>query len=78
LHAAAPSHKSLSQFLIATKTRATIASPPISVAMTFFAITMERESVLHDITSQQSFEALSLKQNGQRKIRMCTTESDPI
>jgi hypothetical protein len=46
--------------------------------MTFFAIIMERESVLHDITSQQSFEALSLKQNGQRKIRMCTTESHPM
>jgi hypothetical protein len=32
--------------------------------MTFFASTMEQESVLHDINSQQSFKALPLKPNG--------------
>ena len=35
--------------------------------MSFSASTMERESVLHDINSQQSFEALPLKPNDQRK-----------
>jgi hypothetical protein len=39
---------------------------------------MERESVSHDINSQQSFEAPPLKPNGQRKIRVRTTESHPI
>jgi hypothetical protein len=31
--------------------------------------------MLHDINSQQSFEALPLKPNGQRKTRVRTTES---
>ena len=39
---------------------------------------MERESVLHDINSQQSFEALPLKPNGQSKTWVRTTESHPI
>jgi hypothetical protein len=46
--------------------------------MTFSASTMEQKSVPHDINSQQSFEALPLKLNGQRKIRVRTTESHPI
>jgi hypothetical protein len=32
----------------------------------------------HDINSQQSFEALPLKPNGQSKTRVRTTESHPI
>ena len=67
LHAAAPSHESPGQFFIATKTQTTIVSPQFSPSMAFSASTMERESVLHDINSQQSFEALPLKPNGQRK-----------
>ena len=67
LHPAAPSHETPSQFLIARKIRTTIASPQISPSTSFSASTMERESVLHDINSQQSFEALPLKPNGQRK-----------
>jgi hypothetical protein len=77
LHATAPSQKSLIQFLIATKTRITIASPHISDAMTFFPSIMEWESVLHDINSQRSLQALPLKPNGQKK-HMCMTESHPI
>jgi hypothetical protein len=46
LHATAPTHKSLSQFLIAIKTRGTIASPHISIAMTVSASTMERKHPL--------------------------------
>jgi hypothetical protein len=64
LHAAAPSHQLPSQFLIANQTETTNASPQISAAMTFSASIMERESVLHDINRQQSFEALPLKPNG--------------
>lgn len=32
----------------------------------------------HDINGQQSFEALSLKPNGQSKTQVRTTESHPI
>jgi hypothetical protein len=64
---AATTHKSPSQFLIATKTRATIANPHMYAIMTFSASTLERESALHDINSQQSFEALHVKPNDQRK-----------
>jgi hypothetical protein len=39
---------------------------------------MERESIPHDGNSQQSFAALPLKPNGQRKTRVRTTESHPI
>jgi hypothetical protein len=39
---------------------------------------MERESVSHDINSQQSFEALPLKSNGQRKTWVRMTESHLI
>jgi hypothetical protein len=46
--------------------------------MTFSASIMERESVLHDINRQQSFEALLLKPNDQTKTRVHTTESHPI
>jgi hypothetical protein len=46
--------------------------------MTFSASIMERESVLHDINPQQSFEALPLKPNGQTKTQVRTTESHPI
>jgi hypothetical protein len=46
--------------------------------MTFSASTMKRESVLLDISTQQSFEALHVKPSGQRKTRMRTTESHPI
>ena len=67
LHAAAPSHETPSQFLIVRKIRTTIASPQISPSTSFSASNMERESMLHDINSQQSFEALPLKPNGQRK-----------
>jgi hypothetical protein len=42
--------------------------------MTFSTSIMERESVLHDINRQQSFEALPLKPNGQTKTRVRTTE----
>ena len=56
-----------SQFLIVRKIRTTIVSPQISPSMSFSASTMERESVLHGINSQQSFEALPLKPNGQIK-----------
>jgi hypothetical protein len=78
LHAAAPSHNSPSQFLIDTKTQTTIASPHILAAMTFSASTMEQESVLHNIKSQQSFVVFPLKSNGQRKTWVHTTESHPI
>jgi hypothetical protein len=36
------------------------------------------ENMLHDINSQQSFEALPLKPNGQSNTRVCTTKSHPI
>jgi hypothetical protein len=39
---------------------------------------MERESIPHDGNSQQSFAALPLKPNGQRKTWVRTTESQPI
>jgi hypothetical protein len=77
-HAAAPSHKLPSQFLIANKTQTIIASPQISASMTFSASIMERESVLHDISCQQIFEVLPLKPNGQTKTWVRTTESHPI
>ena len=67
LHANATSHETPSQFLIDTNTQTTIGKPQISPSMSFSASTMERESVLHDINSQQSFEALPLKPNGQIK-----------
>ena len=39
---------------------------------------MERERVLHDINSQQSFKALPLKPNGQIKTWVRPTEYHPI
>jgi hypothetical protein len=39
---------------------------------------MERENELHDGNSQQSFAALPLKPNVQRKTRVRTVESHPI
>jgi hypothetical protein len=78
LHADVPSHKSPSQFLIATKNSTTIASPQISAAMTFSVSIMQQESVLNYINNQQSFEALPLKPNSWRKKWVHTTESHPI
>jgi hypothetical protein len=46
--------------------------------MTLSAITMEQESMLYDINSQQSFEVLPLKLYGQRKTRVRTIESHTI
>jgi hypothetical protein len=55
-----------------TKTQTAIASPQILASMTFFASTMEQESMQHNINSQQNFETFSLKPNSQRKIRVRT------